>query len=145
MLATTALPTWDMCDDSLAVRFAASCAQSVLEHMEQGSHCAPKRNRFAIQVDSEGRKFGKSEGGAIWLSASKLSPYLFYQHLFKTTDVDVVRFLRMLTFLPLDEIAELERSMGESDYRPNTAQRKLAEEVTRFVHGEAGVEVQIRT
>lgn len=55
----------------------------------------------APQVDSEGRKFGKSVGGAVWLSADKLSPYKFYQHLFNVPDADVVRFLRMLTFLPL--------------------------------------------
>lgn len=57
---------------------------------------------FPLLTDSEGKKFGKSEGGAIWLRAEFLSPYQFYQYLFKTTDADVVRFLRMLTFLPLD-------------------------------------------
>lgn len=93
-------------------------------------------------MDGEGKKFGKSEGGAIWLSAEKLSPYKFYQYLFKTTDADVVRFLRMLTFLPLKEIDSIETSMSEEGYRPNTAQRRLAEEVTRFVHGQEGVDVR---
>lgn len=83
------------------------------------------------QVDSEGRKFGKSTGGAIWLSADKLSPYKFYQYLFQVTDADVIKFLRRLTFLPLDEIAALEAAMQQPDYVPNTAQRQLAEAVTR--------------
>lgn len=57
---------------------------------------------FPLLVDSNGKKFGKSEGGAIWLTQEKLSPYQFYQYLFQTTDADVVRFLRMLTFLSLE-------------------------------------------
>ena len=95
-----------------------------------------------LQVDSEGKKIGKSEGGgAAWLSADKLSPYKFYQYLFKTEDADVIRFLRMLTFLPLDRIQDMEKSMAQENYVPNTAQTLLAEEVTRFVHGEEGVQV----
>jgi tyrosyl-tRNA synthetase len=95
-----------------------------------------------LQVDSEGKKFGKSEGGAIWLAASKFSPYKFYQHLFSTTDADVIRFLRMLTFLPLQEIDSIEAHMASDSYKPNTAQQRLAEEVTRFVHGDEGVQVR---
>lgn len=57
---------------------------------------------FPLLVDSNGKKFGKSEGGAIWLTAEKLSPYQFYQYLFKTTDADVIKFLKMLTFLSLE-------------------------------------------
>eukprot|EP00775_Hariotina_reticulata_P008642 gene8642-8823_t len=94
---------------------------------------------FPLLVDSEGRKFGKSTGGATWLSAEKLSPYKFYQYLFQVTDADVIKFLRMLTFLPLKEIEVLELAMASPEYVPNTAQRKLAEAVTRFVHGEAGL------
>ena len=85
-----------------------------------------------LQVDSEGRKFGKSTGGAIWLSQDKLSPYKFYQYLFAVIDADVIKFLKMLTFMPLSEIEEIEASMTRPDYQPNTAQRKLAEEVTRL-------------
>ena len=91
------------------------------------------------QVDSEGRKFGKSVGGAIWLSADKLSPYKFYQHLFSVSDADVIKFLRMLTFLPLEQVDAMAASMGQAGYVPNTAQRLLAEEVTRFVHDESGL------
>ena len=55
------------------------------------------------------------------------------------TNADVARFLRALTFLPLPEVAELEEAMGQPGYAPNTAQRVLAAEVTRFVHGEEGL------
>ena len=97
---------------------------------------------FPLLLTADGKKFGKSEGGAVWLGADKLSPYRFYQYLFRTPDADVIKFLRMLTFLDLCEIEALEQAMERGEgYRPNTAQRLLAEEVTRFVHGEAGVEL----
>lgn len=102
------------------------------------------RRRAQSQVDREGRKFGKSEGGAVWLAPARLSPYRFYQYLFKTTDADVARFLRQLTFLPLDAIADIEARMAAGaagDYRANDAQRLLAAEVTRFVHGDDGLQV----
>ncbi|MCO5561945.1 hypothetical protein L7F22_015571 [Adiantum nelumboides] len=99
---------------------------------------------FPLLLKSDGTKFGKSEGGAIWLSPSMLSPYKFYQHLFATPDADVIIFLKRLTFLGLQEIEELERAMGAPGYSPNSAQRKLAEEVTRFVHGEEGLEEAVR-
>ncbi|EFJ43394.1 hypothetical protein VOLCADRAFT_83275 [Volvox carteri f. nagariensis] len=99
---------------------------------------------FPLLVDSEGRKFGKSVGGAIWLSAEKLSPYKFYQYLFQVTDADVIKLLKMLTFLPLEEIDGLQAAMGAPGYVPNTAQRRLAEEVTRFVHGEEGLAQAIK-
>ena len=97
------------------------------------------------QVDSEGRKFGKSTGGAIWLSSAMLSPYKFYQYLFNTADADVVKFLKMLTFIPLEDISTVEASMSDPTYVPNTAQKRLAEEVTRFVHGEEGLKQALRT
>jgi tyrosyl-tRNA synthetase len=94
---------------------------------------------FPLLTTADGRKFGKSESGAVWLSAEKLSPYEFYQHLFKVPDADVAMFMRRLTFLNLEEIAEIEMGMAEPGYVANTAQRRLAEEVTRIVHGEEGV------
>ncbi|XP_048234542.1 tyrosine--tRNA ligase, chloroplastic/mitochondrial isoform X2 [Ricinus communis] len=94
---------------------------------------------FPLLLKSDGTKFGKSEDGAIWLSPSFLSPYKFYQYFFSIADDDVIRFLKILTFLELDEIAELEREMKRPGYVPNTAQRRLAEEVTRFVHGQDGL------
>ena len=96
---------------------------------------------FPLLLTADGKKFGKSESGAVWLGAEKLSPYKFYQYLFQTPDADVIKFLRMLTFLELEEIEAMGRAMAEEGYRPNTAQRLLAEEVTRFVHGDVGVEL----
>jgi tyrosyl-tRNA synthetase len=95
-------------------------------------------------VDSSGQKFGKSTGGAVWLSPDKLSPYKFYQYLFSVTDADVIKFLKMLTFLPMEEVADLEHAMTAPGYIPNTAQRRLAEEVTRFVHGEEGLQQAVK-
>lgn len=94
---------------------------------------------FPLLLKSDGTKFGKSEDGAIWLSPSFLSPYKFYQYFFSVPDADVVRFLKILTFLDIEEINMLEREMTKPGYVPNTLQRRLAEEVTRFVHGEDGL------
>lgn len=94
---------------------------------------------FPLLLKSDGTKFGKSEDGAVWLSPSMLSPYKFYQYFFSVPDADVVRFLKILTFLDMKDIQDLESQMGSSGYVPNTAQRRLAEEVTRFVHGEDGL------
>ncbi|BBN13013.1 tyrosyl-tRNA synthetase [Marchantia polymorpha subsp. ruderalis] len=91
---------------------------------------------WPLLLKSDGTKFGKSEGGAIWLAASMLSPYKFYQYLFGTSDADVIKLLKVLTFLDLEEIQSIETAMRTPGYVPNTAQRRLAEEVTRFVHGE---------
>ncbi|KAL6961099.1 tyrosine--tRNA ligase [Sarracenia purpurea var. burkii] len=100
---------------------------------------------FPLLLKSDGTKFGKSEEGALWLSPSMLSPYKFYQHFFSVPDTDVVRFLKTLTFLSMEEIGELERKMQRpAEYVPNTAQRRLAEEVTRFVHGEEGLEEAVK-
>ncbi|PUZ38660.1 hypothetical protein GQ55_9G214600 [Panicum hallii var. hallii] len=94
---------------------------------------------FPLLLKSDGTKFGKSEDGAIWLSSKMLSPYKFYQYFFAVPDVDVIRFMKILTFVSLDEIQELEESMKKPSYVPNTVQKRLAEEVTRFVHGEEGL------
>lgn len=94
---------------------------------------------FPLLLKADGSKFGKSESGAVWLSPEKLSAYEFYQFLLKTTDADIPKFLRMLTFLPLEEIEAIEASMQAPEYVPNTAQRRLAEEVTKFVRGEEGL------
>jgi tyrosyl-tRNA synthetase len=94
---------------------------------------------FPLLLKADGSKFGKSESGAVWLSPEKLSAYEFYQFLLKTTDADVPKFLKMLTFLPLEEIDAITEAMKAADYVPNTAQKRLAEEVTRFVRGEEGL------
>jgi tyrosyl-tRNA synthetase len=99
---------------------------------------------FPLITRSDGKKFGKSEEGAIWLSADKLSPYQFYQYLYRIPDADVIRLLKMLTFLPLDRIAEIEEEMRSSHAEPNRPQKILAEEVTRFVHGEEGLQAALK-
>uniref|UniRef100_A0A7S2ZVR3 Tyrosine--tRNA ligase n=1 Tax=Rhodosorus marinus TaxID=101924 RepID=A0A7S2ZVR3_9RHOD len=94
---------------------------------------------FPLLTRSDGKKFGKSEGGAIWLSPEKLSPYQLYQYLVKIPDDDVCTFMRRLTFMDLKEIDQIEKSMAEEGYKANTAQKILGEEVTRILHGEEGV------
>lgn len=88
---------------------------------------------------SDGQKLGKSERGAIWLSKEKLSPYLFYQELYRIDDKEVVDLLRKLTFLPLEEIESWRRQLEEGTALPHGAQKVLAQEVTRFVHGPEGL------
>lgn len=95
---------------------------------------------FPLLTRSDGKKFGKSEGGAIWLSKEKCSPYAFYQYLFRIPDTDIIKMLKMLTFLSDEEIADDEHKLQSGELPPNTLQAKLAEEVTRYVHGEEGVE-----
>lgn len=90
---------------------------------------------FPLLTTSDGKKFGKSEKGAIWLSAEKCSPFEFYQYLFRTQDADVIKLLRLLTFLEIEEIDAIEKEMQSSGYIPNSAQKRLAEEVTLLVHG----------
>lgn len=99
---------------------------------------------FPLLLKSDGTKFGKSEGGAIWLNPSMMSPYQFYQYFFSVPDVDVIRFLKILTFLSLEEIDSLEEDMKKPGYIPNTVQKRLAEEVTRFVHGEEGLKEALK-
>ncbi|HHP0464266.1 TPA: tyrosine--tRNA ligase [Vibrio harveyi] len=87
---------------------------------------------------SDGTKFGKTEGGAVWLDPSKTSPYAFYQFWLSAEDADVYHFLRYYTFLSCDEIAAIETQDKESKGKPQ-AQRILAEQMTSFVHGEKGL------
>lgn len=91
---------------------------------------------FPLLTRSDGQKFGKSEKGAIWLSSEKLSPYEFYQYLIRIPDDDVIKLMRLLTFMEMEEIHHYERLMQKPGYEPNTAQKKLAEELTRLIHGE---------
>lgn len=84
---------------------------------------------------ADGTKFGKTESGTIWLDSRKTSPYSFYQFWLQAADADVYNFLRYFTFLPVEEIAEIERADKAREGRPQ-AQSILAAEVTRLVHGE---------
>lgn len=99
---------------------------------------------FPLLTRSDGQKFGKSEKGAIWLSPNKCSPYEFYQYLVRVTDADVIKLMRLLTFMDMAEIRRYEAAMASSDYVPNSAQKRLAEEVTRIVHGEDGLATALR-
>ncbi|HFU4458874.1 TPA: tyrosine--tRNA ligase [Streptococcus suis] len=86
-------------------------------------------------TDSTGKKFGKSEGNAVWLDADKTSPYEMYQFWLNVMDDDAVRFLKIFTFLSLDEIAEIEEQFDAARHE-RLAQKILAKEVVTLVHGE---------
>ncbi|WKX27859.1 tyrosine--tRNA ligase [Tatumella ptyseos] len=92
---------------------------------------------------SDGTKFGKTEGGAVWLDPVKTSPYKFYQFWINTADADVYRFLKFFTFMTIEDINALEAEDQQSGKAPR-AQYVLAEEVTRMVHGESGLEAAKR-
>ncbi|MEH6469844.1 MAG: tyrosine--tRNA ligase [Halopseudomonas sp.] len=92
---------------------------------------------------SDGTKFGKTESGAIWLDPSRTSPYAFYQFWLNTADADVYRFLRFYTFMEIEQIAALEQQDKARAGRP-LAQQVLAEQVTRLVHGDSGLEAAQR-
>ncbi|XBS68048.1 tyrosine--tRNA ligase [Acerihabitans sp. KWT182] len=92
---------------------------------------------------ADGTKFGKTEGGAVWLDPLKTSPYKFYQFWINTADADVYRFLKFFTFMPIEEINALEAEDSNSGTAPR-AQYVLAEKVTRLVHGEAGLTAALR-
>jgi len=91
---------------------------------------------------ADGTKFGKTEGGAVWLAPDMMTPYAFYQFWVNADDADVVRFLKIFTFRTREEIAELERAVQE---RPaaREAQRTLASDVTTLVHGEEATKAVI--
>ena len=93
---------------------------------------------FPLVCDSNGLKFGKSEGNAIFLDARKTSYYDFYQFFLRAMDSDVIRYLRIFTFLPEERIKELEEQVKIAPEK-REAQKALAEEVTRAVHGEKGL------
>jgi len=82
-----------------------------------------------------GKKFGKSEGNAVWLDAQKTSPYAFYQFWLNVSDESVIDYLKLFTFISLDEISEI-AAEHEKDKSARTAQRALALGITSFVHGE---------
>ena len=96
-----------------------------------------------LVTKSDGTKFGKTEGGAVWLNAKKTSPYQFYQFWLKVADADVYKFLKYFTFLSVEEIDAIEAADQASGTKPE-AQRILAEEVTRLIHGEAALEAAQR-
>ena len=96
-----------------------------------------------LVTKADGTKFGKTESGTIWLDARKTSPYAFYQFWLSTADADVYTFLKYFTFLTVDAIDVLEQEDAAREGRPE-AQRVLAREVTRLVHGASGLEAAER-
>ncbi|MBR4334894.1 MAG: tyrosine--tRNA ligase [Clostridia bacterium] len=92
---------------------------------------------ITLLTDSQGKKMGKTAGNAVWLDPAKTSPYDFYQYWRNVGDADVLKCIRMLTFLPLDRIDEMEKWEGS---RLNEAKEILAYELTKTVHGEEEAE-----
>jgi len=92
---------------------------------------------------ADGTKFGKTESGAVWLDPKKTSPYAFYQFWLNTSDADVYKFLKFFTFLPVARIDEIEAADKAGGGKPE-AQRILAEEATRLVHGEEALKAAQR-
>ena len=92
-----------------------------------------------LMLKADGTKFGKSAGGAVWLDPEKTSPYEFYQFWINQDDRDVVKYLKYFTFLSHEEIDELAEKVKTEPWK-REAQKRLAEEVTKFVHGEAGLD-----
>jgi tyrosyl-tRNA synthetase len=93
---------------------------------------------FPLVCDSTGKKFGKSEGNAIFLDARKTSVYDFYQFFLRTMDSDVIRYLKIFTFLSKERITELEQAVATAPEK-REAQYVLTEELTRAVHGDQGL------
>ncbi len=88
---------------------------------------------ITLLLNSEGKKMGKTQSGAVWLDPNKTTPYEFYQYWRNVADADVLKCLRMLTFLPLEQIDEMDKWEGS---QLNTAKEILAFELTKLVHGE---------
>jgi tyrosyl-tRNA synthetase len=93
-----------------------------------------------LVTSADGKKFGKSTGGGnVWLDPELTTPYAWYQYFFNTADADVVRYLRWFTFLPADELADLELATTERPHE-RAAQRRLAQELTTLVHGQGATD-----
>ena len=98
---------------------------------------------FPLVTTSGGVKFGKTEAGAVWLDPELTSPYRFYQFWLNTDDRDVIAYLKFFTWLPKEEITQLEESV-RLEPEKRTAQRELARQVTAMLHGEAALEKALR-
>ena len=92
---------------------------------------------------ADGKKFGKTESGNIWLDRNRTSPYEFYQFWLNQSDDDVIKFLKLFTFLDRDEIEELQQSVEEEPHL-RKAQKKLGEEITRLIHGQEGLDEALK-
>lgn len=112
---------------------------SGVELVRKSEHVAVHALTTPLITKADGTKFGKSEGGAIWLAPDMMSPYAFYQFWLNTEDADVVRYLKIFTFRSREEIGDLEAAVAS---RPaaREAQRALAHDVTSLVHGQDAVD-----
>ncbi len=97
---------------------------------------------ITLLLNSEGKKMGKTEKGAVWLDAEKTSPYDFFQYWRNVGDADVIKCLKMLTFLPIEQIEEMEQHL-DSGAAYNQAKETLAYELTALVHGEEEAKKQL--
>ena len=96
-----------------------------------------------LVTKADGTKFGKTAGGAVWLDAEKTSPYEFYQFWINAADADVVKYLKIFTFLTREEIEALEVSVQQEPHL-RKAQKALAEEMTRLIHGQEALDAAVR-
>ncbi len=109
-----------------------------LIHKTEGADAKVYGLTNPLMLKADGTKFGKSAGGAVYLDPEKTSPYEFYQFWFNQDDHDVEKFLKFFTFLSQDEIADLVKQSAQAPEK-RIGQRRLAQEVTKFVHGEQAV------
>lgn len=93
---------------------------------------------ITLLLNSEGKKMGKTEKGAVWLDPEKTTPYEFYQYWRNVADADVIKCLKMLTFVPVEQIEEMEKTMEGAEF--NKAKELLAYELTKLVHGDEEAE-----
>ena len=91
---------------------------------------------FKLLTTKEGKKMGKTEKGALWLDPNKTSPYEFYQYWRNVSDPDAIKFMKLFTFMPLDEIKEYE----DPKRNINETKARLAYEITKIIHGEEEAE-----
>ena len=110
---------------------------------KQGHEASAFGMTLPLVTKSDGTKFGKSEAGAIWLDAKKTSPYEMYQFFINTADADVINFLKLFTFLEKEEILHIEDKFKKALHE-RLAQKTLAYEVVKLIHGEEGVNQAIR-
>lgn len=110
---------------------------------KEGSEAKAFGLTIPLMLKADGTKFGKTAGGAIWLDPEKTTPYEFYQFWANTDDRDVVKYLKYFTFLSKEEIEGLAEKV-QSEPHKREAQKKLAEEMTRFVHGEELLQQALR-
>ncbi|MFB1099357.1 tyrosine--tRNA ligase [Terribacillus sp. JSM ZJ617] len=124
-----------------------TAGMELIRRTHAGNNEEEQDKAFALTVPlitkADGTKFGKTAGGAVWLSPERTTPYEFYQFWFNTDDRDVIKFMKYFTFMSLEEIATYEQSV-ENEPEKRLAQTKLAEEMTTLVHGKEALEQAIK-